>query len=467
MTTSATKPRRPVKRYNEDLFKDTTMTFGEHLEELRTCLFRALMGLLVGFVIGLKFADQVVLAIQVPLQNALINFYQEKAENEIGSRFGAEQAVDLGTIMRREGLIPDPVYVVGGSMQSLENGPSSELNAAGGVLYRIAPQDLKDPQALANAISAEAAENNPAVRRARELLPESDLEAIDAAAEKEQLTPEDVEQLASALDQVLARRDFYDQVAFANVQLSSDVNKLLESQAPLPAGRGLRLLNWLLLSAIFPDQLGAPRVNLSPVIIWRDAADDERVQPQSLGVEESFMIWIKAALISGAIIASPWIFYQIWSFVAAGLYPNEKKYVHLYLPFSIVLFLAGAALAYFYVFEPVLGFLFKFNRDLGINPDPKIGQWLSFFLMLPVGFGISFQLPLVMLFLQRIGVFDVEAYLAKWRIAILVIFVLSAILTPADPYSMLLMAVPLTILYFGGIALCRFLPGGRNPYATE
>jgi sec-independent protein translocase protein TatC len=467
MPTSTTQPRRAVKRYNEDLFKDTTMTFGEHLEELRTCLFRALMGLLVGFVIGLKFADQVVLAIQLPLQNALINFYQEKAENEIGSRFGPEQAVDLGTIMRREGLIPDPVYVVGGNLQSLESGTSSEVNAAGGVLYRIAPQDLRDPQALARALSAEAAESDPAVSRVRELLPETDREAIDAAAEKEQLTDEDVEQLASALNQLLAGRDLYDQHAFSKVALSSDLMQLLGNQATLPADRGLRLLNWLLLSAMLPDQLGAPRVNLSPVIIWRDAADDERVQPQSLGVEESFMIWIKAALISGAIIASPWIFYQIWSFVAAGLYPNEKKYVHLYLPFSIVLFLAGAALAYFYVFEPVLGFLFKFNRDLGINPDPKIGQWLSFFLMLPVGFGISFQLPLVMLFLQRIGVFDVEAYLAKWRIAILVIFVLSAVLTPADPYSMLLMAVPLTILYFGGIALCRFLPGGRNPYAAE
>jgi sec-independent protein translocase protein TatC len=93
-----------------------------------------------------------------------------------------------------------------------------------------------------------------------------------------------------------------------------------------------------------------------------------------------------------------------------------------------------------------------------IDPDPRISEWLSFVLMLPLGFGISFQLPLVMLFLERIGVFDVTGYLQKWRLAVLVIFILSAVLTPADPYSLLLMALPLCVLYFGGIGLCRVMP---------
>ena len=467
MTTSATKPRRAVKRYNEDLFKDTTMTFGEHLEELRVCLFRALMGLFVGFLIGLYFARDVVLAIQLPLQNALIDFYQTKAENRIATQFGTEQANEFTAIMRREGLIPEPVFIAGGATQLLEGGSSGSSTGVDGVLYRISPQDLKDPSAVANALSAEAAESSPAVRHIRELMAETGREAVDALAGKSTATSEDVDRLAAAIDEVLARRDLYEREAFAGILLPEDAAQLLPKQSELSAERELRRLNWKLLTAVLPDQLGHPRINLDPVVIWRAAADDERVQTQSLGVQEPFMIFIKAALITGAMIASPWIFYQIWAFVAAGLYPHEKKYVHLYLPFSIALFLAGAALAYFYVFEPVLGFLFQFNASMGINPDPKIGDWLGFFLMLPLGFGISFQLPLVMLFLQRIGVFDVEAYLAKWRIAILVIFVLSAILTPADPYSMLLMAVPLTILYFGGIALCRFLPGGRNPYATE
>jgi len=85
---------------------------------------------------------------------------------------------------------------------------------------------------------------------------------------------------------------------------------------------------------------------------------------------------------------------------------------------------------------------------------------MSFVLILPVGFGIGFQLPLVMLFLERIGVIDAGTYAAQWRLAVVVIFVVSAILTPADPYSLLFLAVPLCLLYFGGLMLCRLLPRG-------
>ncbi len=178
------------------------------------------------------------------------------------------------------------------------------------------------------------------------------------------------------------------------------------------------------------------------------------------------MIWVKAALITGAIIASPWIFWQVWAFVAAGLYPHEKSYVYFFLPVSLGLFFAGAALAFFYVFEPVLDFLFGFNRMMSIDPNPRISEWMSFVLMLPLGFGISFQLPLVMLILERIGVLSVATYLDKWRIAVLVIFVISMLLTPADPISMLLMACPLTLLYFGGILFCKYLPKRQSPYGT-
>ena len=79
------------------------------------------------------------------------------------------------------------------------------------------------------------------------------------------------------------------------------------------------------------------------------------------------MIYIKAALVVGLILASPWVFHQIWSFVGAGLYPHEKKYVYRFLPFSIGLFLLGTAVAFFFVFEPVLDFLFRFNRQLNIS----------------------------------------------------------------------------------------------------
>ena len=122
------------------------------------------------------------------------------------------------------------------------------------------------------------------------------------------------------------------------------------------------------------------------------------------------------------------------------------------------LFWAGALLAFFFAFDYVLRFLFGFNRALDIQAEPRISEWIGFVLFMPLGFGIAFQLPLVMFFLNRIGLVSVKAYLEKWRIAILIIFVLSMILTPADPVSMLLMACPLSGLYFLGIAMatgCR------------
>ena len=171
---------------------------------------------------------------------------------------------------------------------------------------------------------------------------------------------------------------------------------------------------------------------------------------QAFGSAEVFMIWLKAGVVAGFIIASPWIFWQLWSFVASGLYPHEKHYVYIYLPFSLSLFVAGVLLAYFFVFRFVLDFLFDFNLNANIPIDPRISEWIGFVLILPLGFGLSFQLPLVMLFLERIGLFETRDYLAKWRVAVVVIFLISMLLTPADPMSMMLMARPAYRAVFPG-----------------
>lgn len=205
---------------------------------------------------------------------------------------------------------------------------------------------------------------------------------------------------------------------------------------------------------------------LKPVFLWRRVEDDPRITLKSLSSEETFMIWLKAGFVFGAIISSPWVFYQVWNFVAAGLYPHEKHYVYVFLPFSLGLFFAGAALAFFVVFGYVLKFLLGFNASMGIDPDPRISEWLSFVIMLPLGFGLAFQLPLVMLFLQRIGIMSIEIYLSKWRIAVLVMACLAAVLSPGgDPYSMLFMFVPLVGLFFLGIGLCKYMP--RNTDTDE
>ena len=200
------------------------------------------------------------------------------------------------------------------------------------------------------------------------------------------------------------------------------------------------------------------RDDLVKLPIYKPLEKDPRLKLISLSGQEPFMVYVKASLVVGAMISSPFIFFFIWEFIAAGLYKHERKYIYIFLPMSLGLFFAGAALAFFVAIGYVLEFLFWFNAQMGINPTPQISEWIGFVLILPLGFGISFQLPLVMLFLERVNIFSVEVYKEKWRIAVLVIAVLSMFLTPADPGSMLLMGIPLVILYFGGIALCHYMP---------
>lgn len=197
------------------------------------------------------------------------------------------------------------------------------------------------------------------------------------------------------------------------------------------------------------------------VLLWRKSADDPRVHLKSFSVWEGFGIYVKAAILVGLLISSPWIFYQIWIFVAAGLYPHEKKYVHLYLPISIGLFFLGACVAFSFVFEPVLNFLFSVNNWLGIELDPRISEWIGFALILPVGFGIGFQLPLVMYFLERTGIVTTGMFSKHWKIAVLIIWIAATMLTPPDPFSQFFLGIPLTFLYFFGIFLCKYIPRRR------
>ena len=153
-------------------------------------------------------------------------------------------------------------------------------------------------------------------------------------------------------------------------------------------------------------------------------------------------------------LASPWVFYQGWAFVAAGLYRHERHYVKKFLPISLGLFLAGVFLCFGFVLPITLGFLLEFNVWLGVAPTLRLSEWMSFATILPLVFGIAFQTPLVMLFLERIGVFTADDFRAKRKIAILIITIAAAVLTPGqDPFSMTLLAVPMILLYELGILL--------------
>jgi len=193
--------------------------------------------------------------------------------------------------------------------------------------------------------------------------------------------------------------------------------------------------------------------------IGQDAGDTGKGNLTGLGVMEAFMVYIKVSLLCGVIIACPWIFGQMWAFIGAGLYPHEKKLVHVYLPFSIGLFIGGCVMCQFLVMPQAVKAMLAFYKWINIDPDLRLNEWLGFAIVMPLVFGLAFQTPIVMIFLNRIGIFGYEVYLAKWRYAIFIMAILSALLTPStDVVSMLFLFVPTFGLYMAGVWICYMLP---------
>lgn len=177
---------------------------------------------------------------------------------------------------------------------------------------------------------------------------------------------------------------------------------------------------------------------------------------QVLHYEESFFCHLKVAFIAALILTIPYMFYQLWLFVSVALYQNEKRYLQLFLPFAVGLFLCGVLFGYFILIPLGLRFLGSYGVE-EIRIGFTLSSYLSLFFILTVVSGIIFELPLVMVFLTRIRVCRSEDYVNQWRYFVLFAFVLSAILTPPDAVTQILMAIPLILLYFFGIAICRII----------
>src|SRR5207244_4154581 len=180
----------------------------------------------------------------------------------------------------------------------------------------------------------------------------------------------------------------------------------------------------------------------------------------TFNAQEGLLGYFKVSMVTGLVLASPWIFYQIWSFIAAGLYPHEKRYVNIFLPVSIGLFLAGVFVCEIFVIPKAVEALLWFNEWLGLAPDLRLNEWLGFAIFMPLVFGISFQTPLVMLFIQRVGILSVDSYRNKRRISWFLMAVFAAVITPStDPISMMFLWIPMGLLFELGIWLCLWLPG--------
>ena len=184
-------------------------------------------------------------------------------------------------------------------------------------------------------------------------------------------------------------------------------------------------------------------------------------------IQETFFTAMKVAFFGGFIISLPVIFWQLWLFLAPGLYDHEKKLVVPFVFFATLMFLLGAAFAYYIVVPIGFDFLIAFGNSV-VSVLPSIGKYVGFFTKLLIGFGIAFELPVITFFLAKIGLVNDQMLKDFFRYAVVLIFIISAILTPPDVISQVLMAAPLLILYGVSIYIAKvFNPAQKEEEEEE
>ena len=362
--------------YPDDIFADTRMTFGEHIEELRTRLIRGLAGLAlfmcIGFVLDgvgesvgnkkIGVGRPMLAVITQPVEDQVRNFYYERNEKT------------LQKIQERQvAATPDEVESVREKLKKNGNDLTTLTDDERRVL-------LGAPEEMIITIPAEAFA--PAFGPPKEGAPKH-------ITTKAQVSPVQLDYLSK---------------------------------------KG-------------------------------EALSEGKQYLTTLSAQEAFVVYFKVSIICGIVLSSPWLFFQFWAFVGAGLYPHERRYVYVFFGPSLVLFVVGVLLCQFVVLPSAVKALLAFNSYLGFDPDIRLNEWLGLALILPLVFGLSFQTPLVMIFLNRIGMFTAADYAKKWRHACFIMAILSALLTPTpDAITMLYMFVPMFGLYIGGIAFCYYFP---------
>jgi len=183
----------------------------------------------------------------------------------------------------------------------------------------------------------------------------------------------------------------------------------------------------------------------------------EETRLQTLAPADGFISFVKISLVTGLLFSAPWVFYHLWMFVAAGLYKHEKKYVYLATPFSAVLFISGALFFILIVAPLTLGFLVKFNENfLNVKSQFTFQHYISFVTHLMLVFGLAFQTPSAIFFLNKTGLVSISALNKSRKYVLLAIFVVAAMATPPDVVSQITLAVPLYLLFELGIVLCYF-----------
>jgi sec-independent protein translocase protein TatC len=204
------------------------------------------------------------------------------------------------------------------------------------------------------------------------------------------------------------------------------------------------------------DILAAPLMSALP----------EGAKMIATGVITPFMVPVKVTALAAFLIALPYVLYQAWAFVAPGLYEHEKKLALPLVVASTVLFLAGVAFCYFFVFQKVFAFIHGFAPK-SITPAPDIEAYFSFVITMFLAFGVTFEIPIVVIVLVRMGLVSIAQLKDARPYVIVGAFVVAAVVTPPDVLSQFMLAVPMCLLYEAGLFFARFVVARRTEQTAE
>ena len=236
------------------------------------------------------------------------------------------------------------------------------------------------------------------------------------------------------------------------MQQDTFISHLVELRERLVRAVGVVLVLFLIFSFAWPgagaiyDFLAAPLMHALP----------EGAKMIATGVITPFMVPMKVSAMVAFMVALPYVLYQAWAFVAPGLYEHEKKLAVPIIFASTVLFLIGVAFCYYFVF----GTVFKFINDFApksITPAPDIEAYFSFVITMFMAFGLTFEIPIVVIILVRAGVVSLDKLKEVRPYVIVGAFVVAAVVTPPDVLSQFMLAVPMCLLYEAGLFAARFI----------
>ncbi len=435
--------------------REVRMTFGEHLEELRSCLIRAIIFLLVAVTVCLIFGEELMRAALRPHEAAIEAALRDQATRRLSAamddlarlRAGDQVGDDIVTLeaeaVQWEVLFAKDLAVPGLAelLEDAAAATSRDLEA----VDAFVPSQRQVLDRLLKSLATRFAESvSTHFVSDLETAQIRDVSALVAEVERllvsaHELYGPNSAQVALGLGEDLGEvvgqyREFTafleerrDEAAKSGVALEELRARVLESQLP----------------AYLQRRLGETKRDIEAIL-------KPSVNLIMIHYLESFITYLKVAGIFGLGLSLPFVLYELWKFVGAGLYDHEQKYVVIFLPISLGLFVAGVLFGYFIMIPLGLQFLASWGVQ-EVSLSITLGNYIGLFLTLTILMGLVFQVPLLMIFLSKIGIIDAAGFRRHRKPAIFFGFCAAAMLTPPDPITLLLMAGPLILLYEAGI----------------